>query len=178
MILHDFVRVAERDGYRLPPDTPRAGRRLPADHEVVTLAQHYGLPTALLDFTRDPFVALFWATEAAFGLEAADLAVWALRLHGLSHVRVHSHARDRNQNLLAQDGVTVEIGMADHFMRATGRLPGLEECVGVPEDALRKLVIPRSQVPELRRMLEVSGVTRSRLTPGYYGVVQTVLSHY
>jgi hypothetical protein len=45
--------------------------------DLVTLAlmQHYGVPTRLLDVTRSPYVALYFAVRDA--LKEADAAVWA-----------------------------------------------------------------------------------------------------
>ena len=175
-ILRDFISVADREGIELPPDTPResAPRR---NHEVVTLAQHYGVPTGLLDFTRDPAVALFWAMHSDEPRDTGDLAFWAVfRLGWGVGVQAYYHAKVRNRNLLAQDGVTIEMTMADHFVPVVGRLPGLEECAGIPLEGLVKLTLPRTEVPELRRLLEIRGVTLARLVPGLHAAARTALA--
>ena len=48
------------------------------DFEMVALMQHYGLPTRLLDFTRNPLIALWFAcqSETKFQVGDADGAVY------------------------------------------------------------------------------------------------------
>lgn len=95
----------------------------------VALAQHYGIPTRLLDWSRNPFkAALFAAKDAAVANErpvekgmptdGRDLAVWAicpeqlrnqLRLAGVAgggvDVITVTAPRSENQNLHAQEGL-------------------------------------------------------------------------
>lgn len=47
------------------------------DLDVIMTAQHYGMPTRLIDWTRNPLVALYFSTEA--GAESENVSVYMLR---------------------------------------------------------------------------------------------------
>lgn len=44
----------------------------------LSIMQHYGIPTRLLDFTESPYVALYFAMEAYNPLNQRDLALYAI----------------------------------------------------------------------------------------------------
>lgn len=46
--------------------------------EWLALMQHHGAPTRLLDFSKSPFVAAFFAFEQSYGVDA--VAIWAMNM--------------------------------------------------------------------------------------------------
>jgi hypothetical protein len=50
----------------------------------IVLAQHYGLPTRLLDWTRNPLIALYFAVHDASDGDQRDGCVWALDVETLN----------------------------------------------------------------------------------------------
>lgn len=87
-ILIDFFRIADKRGLPLPDDSQglrtlldtarseRGHRNLKEFHDdgetfdrllsIFALAQHYGFPTRLLDWTLQPYIAAFFAAESAW----------------------------------------------------------------------------------------------------------------
>lgn len=66
-LFEKFKKEAERCLHRLPK----------TDWDWLVVAQHHGLPTRLLDWSHDPYAALWFALESAY-LEDSKPEIWAL----------------------------------------------------------------------------------------------------
>jgi len=53
--------------------------------EWLALMQHHGAPTRLLDFTRSPYIAAFFAYDQCLVKDNIDVAVWAINFNFLKN---------------------------------------------------------------------------------------------
>jgi hypothetical protein len=219
-----FFHIADRRGLILPDDSQELRTRLETamstrgddlvsahaessweytDHAVldlaslVALAQHYGVPTRLLDWTRLPYVAAFFAAESAFkhmkaASTDAQLVVWAFlfpllsrfdpKAHHNAPVRVITAPSATNSNLKAQQGVFTFVRLRDALVDGNySSLDKILQRLAEQDEAqvegfqLRKFMLPISQADELLQLLAKLGIMPSVIYPGYQSIIDDLV---
>lgn len=151
---------------------------------VLATAQHHGVPTCLLDWTRRSYVACYFAASAMLHASARSehIAIWALnrrKLQDWGAVELLEMPGATSTNLAAQDGVftvsTLEATMGGGMESTTvENLLHYDDSDNDPIPLLWKLTLPTSEAPELLRLCADFGVKGSTLFPGYEGVAREV----
>jgi hypothetical protein len=188
-----------RDAFRDLVELP--GQWIPDQlRSLAGLAQHYGLPTRLLDWTRDHCVAAYFAAEANLKEMKDDqradqcLVVWALKESALYSWRSSRFTHERfcplkiittpaalNPNLHAQQGLFTTWAferMGSSLVRQPlnerlAKERGLQETI--EEDwVFARIRLPQSQTRKLLQCLIRLGVIAGRLLPGFAGAAKSL----
>lgn len=171
---------------------------------ALALAQHHGIPTRFLDWTRNPMAAAYFATEPLRATEEnANLVVWALHkrnstsvaLDGISFpdaphgsprfdpviAVVRPSTRD-NPFLAAQEGLFTTVSRSGiYFMKNGGKRPALEDFISESnpsETVLRKLILSHRHAADLIEILRREHVSRSTLMPTLDNVARDVITKW
>jgi hypothetical protein len=191
---HHFRRALDEAGLEIPTKAVEISHPMGVLHmhevtpegiPLLALAQHFGLPTSLLDWTR---IAAKGAYFAASDLEVDSrdgrLAVWALKKEALDagasaerpFMRVVTAPLASNPNLYAQSGIFTQsragndTAVDDYVCERYSNFP--PEVSEIPSPWMHKITLPRSCAPRLLQLLSYLGVHGSSMFPGYAGVVR------
>jgi hypothetical protein len=140
-------------------------------YPALALAQHYDVPTRLLDWTYSAYVACYFAASSAVKSRASDrFAVWAL---DLAQAAAHpiQPMTGFNDNVAAQHGLFIPVS-PNYSRDAQNPVCSLEQTLrsrhGRPARFLC-FTIPTALASETMRRLAHSHVSAAQMYPGAYG---------
>lgn len=211
-LLERFKRALDRAGLPVPAPLPKIdlgsdwNSSYSETHSggvpLLALAQHFRLPTKLLDWTRRAMIAAYFASSgvAENARDGADLAVWALRRDFLESVSneqfdhtvltIQTAPAASNPNLHAQQGLFTRMEernahcwSVDDFVKRVAddtpdqrtkdsRKSSGKDADRIARPIMRHFLLPQSESPKLLRLLANEGVTGATIYPGYDGVVR------
>lgn len=155
-------------------------------YEIMAVAQHYDVPTRLLDWTERSFVACYFTASSANleidSREMPRLAIWALDTTQAMHwktVKVIRTPGGTSRNQAAQSGLftTHEVkGYKPDDLYQVEALEDVDEIYRITgsHTPLVKMTLPIEEAPALLNLCSRLGVDGSTLFPGFHGVAKSV----
>lgn len=207
LLLLDFLHYSDEMGFAIPNDsadfrkhmdfskfTDRygidgAGWPSKEYFSFIALAQHHGIPTRLLDWTKSPFVAAYFSASQALNLREPpkSLAVWLIDAEALKQtegtLEYVALPGSTSNNLAAQKGVFLihrqQYGMSRNSSFSPEELKntvnnifeGSENCTAY------KITLPSRFAGDLLFRLNKFGVSAATLFPGFDGAARAALEY-
>lgn len=148
------------------------------DDYLLSLAQHYGTPTRMLDWTRSPLAAAYFAATDAIKKRTNSLAIFCIGAifttgNHSKNLTVVSPPAGANENLIAQSGVFLkhEWECRDFWDSKYDKLvsSAVSSVSDLIDSRLIRLDLPTSFAVKLADEIEIRGITGIHLFPGMIG---------
>lgn len=147
---------------------------------VLVLAQHYGLYTRFLDWTRNEMVACYFAAFSKTGIESDNIAVWVFvgdsqKRNSYYYIPI---SNDVGGYMEAQEGAMLILKdnclHYNEILNMNSSFEGYMKNNNVCDYGLVKVMLPVSEAPKLLGRLEKKGYDSVSLFPDVHGVVDAM----
>jgi len=151
------------------------------DWERATIAQHYGVPTRLLDWSENPLVGIYFALDDK-NYDNEDGVIWVFEDKTVVNKDVASLYDKESPYQLKHPrpyrtwkGLKLEIPRTIAQRASVTSQPDLakefnEQDFDKNTQSLKKFIVPKQSKRQLRKQLEVLGVTEERLFPDFLDI--------
>ncbi|TCS17539.1 FRG domain-containing protein [Caulobacter sp. BK020] len=181
---------------------PFLSRSLTSDWDKLFLMQHYGVPTRLLDWSENPFVAIYFALNAALEPKATSAALWmcdpvAWNRAALAHISFRGGVLDETSPSLRAYApgtkvdeipmlpimiygsynsarIVAQRGGFALFGQGTTPMEEVFRADQFPVETLRKIEIGHEYVDDIRNSLFRKGFTESVVFPDLDGLSKEI----
>lgn len=154
---------------------------------ILSLAQHHGIPTFLLDWTFNSEIAVQFAANREGDESDKDIAVFSLRRWNGSAELGYNDAPyqfvkiepAKNPYLAAQRGILTKQMSPSNFIDV-GEFQALEDKIQTWNNSykfplLRKIILAAPHLPRLRILLQRKGLTIAHLMPTFDNVAKVAI---
>jgi len=151
------------------------------DWERATIAQHYGVPTRLLDWSENPLVGLYFALNDN-NYNDEDGVIWVFEDKTILKPKVASYRDGSGLRKLeyprpyrAWKYLQLEIPRTKAQRGSLTSQPDLSKDFDKQNfdqntQSLKKFIVPKESKTQLRKQLEILGVTEDKLFPDFLDI--------